>query len=236
MVSWTPVAAQPEVPRLQGDAEAVEAVERMVDRFGGPEVWANARSLYVEYDGWRLRPNEPVVERAWRDLDRPYLRAEYEGRSFYNVSVMTPERSFDTRNERIRHRTDAEHRQRVDRYPFSFYVAMRSFALADQRIRLEWQEPDRVVVHSEDGRNWGWWQIDGTGALIGWGVDAEAEGGSFSYVYGPMREFGNVNFPAWGASNSGDWRWTYTQVDVGRERYDISYDPPSWITTEVPSG
>lgn len=214
-----------EEPRLAGDERAVVAIERMIERFGGREVWSRARSLYVEYDGWRTEPNEPVVERAWRDLQQPYQRAEYEGRSFLTVYGLSPSGGWLDRSGTVEIFDTERHRATVDRYPFGFYTSLRTFAVADPRIRLEWQEPDRVIVTTSDGTERGWWQVDRSGALIKWGA-ATPSGDSVEYVYGPMRAFGNVNFPAWGASTDGWWRWEYTRIDVSTGPAGVSFSPP----------
>ncbi len=220
-------AAAAERPRLQGDDQAVAAIERMIERFGGADVWARARSLYVEYDGWRTEPNEPVVERAWRGLGEPYQRAEFEGRSFYTIYALSPAGEWISRDGKITRLKPDDHAATVERYPFGFYTSIHTFASGDPRIRLRWQEPNRVIVKTADGRERGWWQVDQTGALIKWGATTE-EGEKLEYVYGPMRPFGNVNFPAWGSSYDGWWRWNYTAVDVSTDPVPaaIAFEPP----------
>ncbi len=200
---------------LQGDPEAVAAIERMLERFGGREVWARGRTLYVSYDGWRTDPYEPVLERAWRDLVEPRQYAEYEGRSFLRIFALSPQGSWTDRDGEITRRDAGEHHAAVERYPYGFYTSLRSFAVADPRLRLEWQAPDRVIVRTEDGRERGWWQIDRTGAPIKWGAGAPPD--AVEYVYGPMRAFGNISFPAWGAAVDGFWRWDYLEIDVSTE-------------------
>jgi len=46
------------------------------------------------------------------------------------------------------------------------------------------------------------------------------------YVYGPVRDFGNVSFLAWGSSLDGWWRWTYTKIDVSTEPFTASVELP----------
>lgn len=213
-------------PRLQGDAKAVAAIERMLERLGGRSVWSRARTLYVEYDGWRTRPNEPVIERAWRDLTEPRQRSEYEGRSFLTITGLSPTQGWTSRDGKVEVFDAERHRATIERYPFGFYSSLRTFAVADPRIRLAWQEPDRVIVRTSDGRERGWWQIDETGAPIKWGA-ATPTGGPVEYVYGPVRPFGNVNFPAWGASLDGWWRWDYARIDVSTERLTVGVEPPT---------
>jgi len=212
-------------PRLQGDPQAVEAIERMIERLGGRAVWSRARTLYVEYDGWRTRPNEPVVERAWRDLTEPRQRAEYEGRSFLTVYGLSPTQNWVSRDGKVERFDEERHAGAVERYPFGFYSSLRTFAVADPRVRLTWQEPDRVIVRTADGRERGWWQIDSTGAPVLWGAGSGDD--AIEYVYGPVREFGTVNFPAWGASTDGWWRWDYVRIDVSTEAEPFSVDPPA---------
>lgn len=218
MLAMQPVqpAVAAEGPRLQGDPQAVAAIERMLERLGGREVWARTRTLYVEYDGWRTRPNEPVVERGWRDLTEPRQRSEYEGRSFLTTYGLSPTQGWLDRDGKIELFDAEHHAATVERYPFGFYSSIRTFAVADPRIRLAWQEPDRVIVRTVDGRERGWWQIDSTGAPIKWGAGTPG-GDSVEYVYGPVRAYGNVNFPAWGASQDGWWRWDYVRIDVSTQ-------------------
>ncbi len=97
--------------------------------------------------------------------------------------------------------------------------------VADPRLRLAWQEPDRVVVSTAGGRERGWWRIDETGAPLQWGA-ATPTGGTVAYVYGPVKAFGTVNFPAWGAALDGWWRWDYVKVDVSTGPLAVSLEPP----------
>lgn len=215
--------------RLQGDPEAVAAVERMIERFGGADLWSRARTLYLEYEGWRTEPAEPVIERAWRDLREPYQRAEFEGRSFYTIFAMTPAKSWLSRDGQVRVFEPDRHRGMVAWHPYDFYTALRSLAVGDPSLRVEWHPPDRVVVKTSDGIERGWWRIDRSGGLIQWGATSDT-GEPLEYIYGPMRAFGNVNFPAWGSSHDGWWRWNYTTVD-------LSTDPiPPTVDLQPPAG
>jgi hypothetical protein len=224
-VGFTIAISAQETPRLQGDPQAVAAIERMLERLGGQAVWARTRTLYVEYDGWRTRPNEPVVERAWRDLAEPRQRAEYQGRSFLTTYGLSPERGWIDRDGKLEVYDAERHAATVERYPFGFYSSLRTLAVADSRIRLAWQEPDRVIVRTADGRERGWWQIDSTGAPIRWGAGSGDT--AVEYVYGPVRPFGTVNFPAWGASRDGWWRWDYVRIEPSPSALDVSLDPPA---------
>ena len=72
--------AAAEAVRLQGDPQAVQLVERMLERMGGREA-TSTRSLRLEDEGWRTGPDEAALERAWRDLQHPNERIEVEMRT-----------------------------------------------------------------------------------------------------------------------------------------------------------
>lgn len=228
-----PAPALADSADLRGDPEAVAAIEHMMDRFGGDAVWARARSLYVEYDGWRTQPNEPVMEYAWRDLEETYQRSEYVGQSFHTIAVLTPDEAWYygyTSGNFIE--VDAEAlAQRRDRYPFGFYTILHAFASGDPRITLEWQAPDTVIVHNSQGPATSQWRTDSTGALLEWQATL-ADGTSYAYVYGPMRSFGLVNFPEWGIASDASWRWNYTRVEISPEAPPVTFDPPAAALVE----
>ena len=117
---------------LKGDAEAIAAVDRMIERLGGKEIWTGARTLYVEYYGWRTEPNEPVVERAWRDLQEPYQHVVFEGRSFETKFSMTPRASWLNRVSGDRRFNEDEHAANLEFWDFDFYTIIRNLAAGDE--------------------------------------------------------------------------------------------------------
>lgn len=195
---------------LKGDQEAVAAIEGMIDRLGGKDVWSGARSLYVEYHGWRTEPNQPVVERAWRDLQEPYQHAIFEGRSFDTKFSMTPKASWLTRIAGQQRFSEEEHAANLDFWNYDFYTIIRNLAAGDARISVKTSEDGRIMVVGPNGADWGWFEIDGTGQPIRWG--APDGDGALEYLYGPVRTFGNINFPAWGTARDGSWRFDYITV------------------------
>jgi hypothetical protein len=92
----------------------------------------------------------------------------------------------------------------------------RRMAAGDQALSYRFTPPNRIDV-TEDGENIGWWDIDRAGTFLRWGLDRNAEAyGSqpLSYVYGPYKKFGDISFPAWGASSDGLYRFEYLEFMV----------------------
>lgn len=198
--------------QLAGDEKAVALVDQMLQRLGGKEIWARSRTLYVEYHGWRDHPTQAVIERAWRDLQQPNQRMEIEGSLTDLVLVFTPDSNWISRDGAVSDQDATVQAADLRFWPYDFYTMIHNLAVGDSRIRLEFEAPMRVTVSNRDGDDWGWWDIDSTGAPVRWGANYEDE--VLEYVYGPLKTFGNVSFPAWGTAADGSWRFEYVAIDV----------------------
>lgn len=210
---------------LKGDTQAVALTEKMVERLGGAEVWSEAKSLYLEYEGWRSDPAQPIDERAWRSLDRPDQKVVFEGRRSDTTYHMTADASWLEFSERPTRRFSAEeHAQNIDFWNYDFYTIIYNLARGDKRLRLEFEEPRTVRIKGPGRADWGWFEIDATGQPIRWGANYGDD--ELEYLYGPVRAFGNINFPAWGAAHDGFWRFEYKTVDVSRQPIPVTLTPP----------
>lgn len=210
---------------LKGDKAAIERVSLMLDRLGGAEVWAETRSLYLEYEGWRADTSQPVVERAWRDLRTPNQKVVFEGRTSEVIFNMTADASWLEISDRAPRIFNAEeHAVNLDFWNYDFYTVIYNLARGDERIRLDFEAPQTVRLKGPGGADWGWFQIDDTGQPVRWG--APNDGDQLEYIYGPVKSYGNINFPAWGTAADGFWRFDYTTVDVSRRPIGIELSAP----------
>ncbi len=210
---------------LRGDPEAIVLAEKMIERLGGAEIWSQTRALYLEYDGWRADTSQAVEERAWRDLQEPRQRVIFEGRRSDVIFSLTPETSWleiSDREPRLFNKD--EHESNLSFWNFDFYTIIHNLARGDQRIRLEFEAPQIVRIKGPNGADWGWFQIDDPGQPVRWG--AKFGDDVLEYIYGPVKAFGNVNFPAWGTAANGFWRFDYNKVDVSRSPIPIAITPP----------
>jgi hypothetical protein len=205
-----PAAAQ---RGLRGDSAAVAMVERMLAATGGREVWAGARTLRMEYRGRVVTPRAlEDREVAWRDLREPNERLEHHGRGVARASAFTPTGGWRTRSGVTRAMTALEHERMLGFWPRDFYTLFHRFAVADPDLHVIALGPGKVVVHSARQGEVGWFEIDSEGAPVRWGT--LDDGAPLEYVYGPLRSFGRVRFPAWGARLDGGWRWEYSVVEL----------------------
>lgn len=210
---------------LKGSKDAKARVNLMLDRLGGAEIWSEATTLYVEYAGWRSDPAQPIDERAWRSLSTPDQKVIFEGRLSDTAYQMNEDASWLLFSERPARRFNAEeHALNLEFWNYDFYTVIHNLARGDNRITLR-MDGDRTVRLTGPGNaDWGWFEIDDTGQPIRWGANYGED--KLEYLYGPVRAFGNINFPAWGTASNGFWRFEYTAVDLSREPFRLDAEPP----------
>jgi len=173
----------------------------------------------------RTEPDEDLTERAWRDLQRPNQRIEMQSPSAPFVWVFSEGGGWVERDGATRELSDAGRLSALGFWPYDFYTMLHRFAAADPHLVLSLETPRRVRVRSGIGEDLGWWEIDSRGALLRWG--AMSDGEPLEYVYGPIRSFGAINFPAWGAATDGSWRFDYTTVTVSPAPIDPALLDPT---------
>lgn len=209
--------AVPAHAELRGSDEARARAALMMERLGGAETWANARTLYLVYSGWRTGPDAPMIEEAWRDLTTPYTVMTYrrERDAYPDVEFhQRPDRSWlIVRGER--RPFDANENAENQRFwHYDFYTVLRRLAAGDEAIAVALDD-NRLTLTGPAGEDWGWFQIDDTGQPVRWG--AMSDGEPLEYIYGPVVPFGDIAFPAWGTSVTGDWRFAYETVSISRD-------------------
>lgn len=211
---------------LKGDKAAVALVHKMLDRLGGAEIWAESKTLYLEYGGWRSNPAQAMDERAWRSLASPDQKVIFEGARSDVAFYMTEDASWLEFSERGPRRfSEEEHAGNLDFWNYDFYTVIHNLARGDDRITLRLEQPQTVRLEGPNGADWGWFEIDATGQPVRWG--AKSGDDDLEYVYGPVRAYGNLNFPAWGASTDGFWRFEYDVVDLSRDAFPMELTPPA---------
>ena len=216
------VAARAE---LRGDPEAVALANRMIERLGGAEAWSEARSLYLEYDGWRGDISQPVMERAWRDLAEPRQRLVFESRRAEAILIVTPDVSWIEHSETgVQRQSDNTHNENLYFWNFDFYTMIRNLAAGDERLFLEFKAPQTIEIKGPNEGDWGWFEIDQTGQPIRWGAPDGDD--TLEYIYGPVKAFGNVNFPEWGTAADGFWRFNYRVVDISKHPLEGEFSFP----------
>ena len=225
IISIMIITVLPANAKLKGDAEAIALANKMIERLGGAEAWSEARSLYLEYDGWRGDVSQPVMERGWRDLAEPRQRLIFESRRAEAIINITPDVSWIEHSESgARRQSDETHQENLNFWNFDFYTMIRNLAAGDERLTLKFDPPQTIHIKGPKNADWGWFEIDQTGQPIRWGAPDGEE--KLEYIYGPVKAYGNINFPEWGTASDGFWRFNYRVVDVSKHPLNIEMEAP----------
>ncbi|MDX1518138.1 MAG: hypothetical protein R3288_14935 [Woeseiaceae bacterium] len=207
------------VGELRGDDEAVERVTKMLDQLGGADLWARSKHLYVEQSGWFTGPSEAAVEYVWRSFESPAQHAHIIGRHTDTVHIMTDAGAWTNRKGVVTVMPRDDHARAVAGWFNGSYTMIHRLATADSALWLDFEAPHRVRILDENREEISWYDINEFGHLMKWGRTAPS-GDTLEYVYGPMRDFGNLRFPAWGAAVDASWRYSYEKFVLSMEPID----------------
>jgi hypothetical protein len=234
-LSLASVAQPAPLPKLNGDAEATTRIEKMLARMGGREKWAKTRTYYIVYQqyhsGRRMGVGE---ERSWRDVSVPgerleLWRTDYEGHTPRCGHAFNKRSGWIRQPEGLRDYSSQELADNLKFWKRDVYTMFHRMAAGDAALSYRFTAPNRIDV-TEGGENIGWWEVDRGGTFLRWGVDNlnPYNPGSLSYIYGPYKKFGDISFPAWGASSDGLYRFEYLEFLVSPNALpDAVFDNPA---------
>jgi hypothetical protein len=188
----------------------------MIQAIGGRDLWTTHPTLELEYRVWLVNPHaQRATEIAWRDLTTPTQHILVRGDSVTRVTALTSSGAWRSRNGVVQRVSEPQVRQMHMFWYRDFYTLLRRFAESDRDLYISSAEDRRFIVHSDKHGELGWFEIASDGAPVRWGT--LDEGQPLVYVYGPMRQFGAIRFPAWGANLDGTWRFEYARISLHRE-------------------
>jgi hypothetical protein len=199
---------------VRGEARAVAAAARLVEQVGGAAAWSNP-TFTVEERGF-MRSGEVAQLRITRDLKRGARIFESVTPSRTVVEWVSPERGWVRRDGKLSLLTREElaaELQGLRQEPYAIYYRL---ATNDRSLRVALRDQDStLLVYDQDERLLCWFQLDGRGALLGWGN--VYEGAVNQHYYGPVAPMGDANLPKWGAASNGSFRFEYISARLNDE-------------------
>lgn len=200
---------------MQGDEEAIALANEMITAMGGREVWANAVWMHVKERSHAPSQKRALRHEAWRGLQLQkarYLSANED---------ITYEQAWDTRaGWRVRNGEylqfdEKRHGEEVDFWHREIYTMYHRFAVGDSNLKLT-LTGDRGfrVEQAETGDPLGTFTVSAEGGVLVWSSGDSSE--DVTYVYGPLKSFGEINLPEWGAQTNGGWRFKYLEAQLHR--------------------
>ncbi len=208
---------------LHGDPAAVELARKMIGRLGGAALWGRARTLHVEERSYHAQSERPEHDAYVRDLRRPRIRGDYED----GVMVLTPAASWRSTRGKVEPWPAERSRRFAEGWGGNIYVLYHRLAAGDPALALHTMSERRFEV-LEGGRRIGWFETTMAGSPVRWArfAPGEPDRPAEEWIYGPLRDFGPVRFPAWGVRLDGDHRFYYTAVRLSEQDAPADRFPP----------
>jgi hypothetical protein len=152
---------------LRGTPEAVAALERLFERLGGRERWANLVGLHLRGEVTLTASDEPVAVEIWRDFLGRRLRLEQTRAGATTVQVVAPDGAWTASGGTTTKLTDQVFRHSVHRERRLVFRVLHDLALA-KTLSARMAEGRLEVLRA--GRVHGWFELAEDGRPTRWVV------------------------------------------------------------------
>lgn len=197
------------------DPDAVRMARAMMAAMGDRRLWVNATWLYVQESAhYAARPGAHTAE-YWRRFDAPGYWGRVEGPAFSSRSAFDRTGGWVFRNGVLTELSRERLQEQVGWWPREIYTMYHRLAKEERSLRLHTvpANPRRfLVLDDATGEDLCWFEVGGDGAIAKWFTrfgTTEVE-----YLYGPLKQFGPIRMPAWGALVDGSFRFFYDAAEL----------------------
>ena len=212
---------------MKGDTAAITLARRLIERMGGAEQWSKANWIYARERASYAQFDSTADAEFWRRTDAPAQWVRVRSAQIDRLGAWTATSGWDYRDGQLTVKDRAAMQSVLGWWPGEIYVMYVRLARNDPKLRLVASPPRSFTVLDDDtGENLGEFHVSASGELVRWvrrhGTNA------VDYIYGPLKQFGPIRVPDWGALTSGAFRFYYTDFRLSeRAPADISFTPPN---------
>jgi hypothetical protein len=201
----------------QSDPEGVKKANRMIEKLGGHEIWGTAKHLYVEERVFPLTISGPLKAEFWRGYNRPDHLEKFQGPDTERAEFWDGKSGWTSSNGTVTITSEedlVEERKGAQQEPYQIYHRL---GKRDSTLVVKLVGKNRLDFYERNGRKLCWIIIDNDCAPVSWGNIYRNR--LNQHVYGPLKKFGDIYMPAWGASIDGNFRFEYVQVKPLKEEF-----------------
>ncbi|MFT5208606.1 MAG: hypothetical protein ACI9CE_000320 [Flavobacterium sp.] len=201
-----------ETNNVGGDKKALDRMETMFQKLGGREVWAKAKSIYTVDRVRHYKYGDGIIETVWRDLEKPGASIKLMHPKLNLVYAWDSDSGWVSREGSLRDLSDDEIDQKESQWHRDLYTLFHQLALGERKLSLKVLKPNGFKVLDENRRKIGEFALTPEGELYQW----QRFGGevSITYIYGPYKSFGMINFPDWSTTTDGHWGSYIVQIQL----------------------
>lgn len=193
---------------VAGQQDADRQVERMLANLGGREVWASAKSVFTMERARYPVYGDGIIASHWLDLEAPGERMAMLGESLDLEWAWQPSGGWFRRGEDVRDFESDELAERQNAWERDLFRLLQRLARNDAALAV--RAIDKGGLHISEGESaLGELWLTRDGDLFRWKRPGKKE---VTMIFGSMQDFGNVRFPDWGTSATGEWSAYYTQI------------------------
>jgi hypothetical protein len=219
--------AQEKSEGLRGDSAAIAEAEAMVETMGGMAIWAELKSghfVHVWHPWYRI---DACVEDEILDLTGPRSWVRMKSEVYERVRAYSPEYKYwSVENGEFSYAPDQSLTNALTRAPFSIYRIARGVARGDSYYEVRFGQGDirgtrRLEFSGPDGVLGGWLILNARKEPIVWATT------QYRYIFGPMKEFGNLRVPNWAVYENGTTRYEMVSLKGSNQLPDSTlFMPP----------
>lgn len=213
-----PVSESSTSSSIVGETLALERVDKMLEKLGGRKVWANTKSLYTVERVRHYKYGDGIVETVWRDLEKPGASIKLMHPDLNLVYAWNSQQGWVSRDGVLRDLSEDEIHQKEVHWQRDLYTLFHQLALGERKFTVKLLKPDGFRIFDEEKKKISEIRLTRSGELYQWQRFGSQK--SETYIYGPLKSFGIVNFPDWSTTTDGHWRSYIVQVQPSFKSFD----------------
>lgn len=195
--------ATPVQAALKGEAEAIAEANAMVETLGGREIWSQLESVHFVHRWFFWNRVDSYLENEILDLTGPRSWVEMKSEIYHRLRAYSPEHKYwNVVNGEFAMASDEQFAATQERAPYHWCRIARAVAIGDASYEVSlaagpFPGSRQIEFYGSDGERHGWIVLNARKEPILWATT------QYQYVFGPLKQFGNLRAPNWAITGNG---------------------------------
>lgn len=189
--------------RLKGDHSGLKRVHLMLEGMGGRDVWRGVETIYMMQKARTPRLGDGIVSTRWLNLAVPGERGTLQHPKLSIEFGWDENAGWIGRDGDFRDFIQDEMAQKSFYWGRDVFVLIQHLAEGERELTIESVKPNGFRVFDEHSRKLADFFLTADNQLYRYQQLGGKE--SSTYIYGPYKSFGQLNFPNWSSSSDGTW-------------------------------
>jgi len=195
---------------VRGNAQAISEAEAMVNAMGGITIWRELKSVHFMHKWDIVNRSDIYLENEILDLTGPRSWVTMESEIYNRKRAYSPEHGYwNVVNGKFSIASKESLANALERAPYSLYRLAAAIARGDKRYHVQFgpmlEMPGKREIpntkalefRGEDDQIHGWVLLNIRHEPIIWSTL------QYTYVMGPLKQFGNLKVPDWATTSRG---------------------------------